>query len=79
VLLRPMVPFQPETLPSLAGTPVLLAAGRLDSMVQPVETDRLAALLREAGADVTVAYQNTGHGLTHGDLDTARTWLQARL
>jgi len=76
VLLRPMVPFRPEPLPTLGGVPVLLAAGRTDPLVRPEETDRLASLLREAGADVTVAFQNTGHGLTRADIDTATTWLR---
>ena len=74
ILLRPMTPFRPETLPDLANVPVFLAAGRTDPLVRPEETDRLASLLRDAGADVTVAFQNTGHGLTRADLDAAKTW-----
>ena len=33
VLLRPMVPFEPEALPDLAGVPVFLSAGRRDPIV----------------------------------------------
>jgi predicted esterase len=39
------------------------------------ESERLAALLRRAGADVTVAFQPSGHELTTGDVTLAREWL----
>ena len=46
VLLRAMVPFEPETPPDLSGTPVYLAAGQADQMVPPENTERLAQLLQ---------------------------------
>lgn len=54
VLLRPMVPLVPETLPDLSDVPVLLAAGTRDSRVSLDETERLEALLTQAGAKVAV-------------------------
>ena len=75
VLFRAMVPLTPETLPKLAATPVLISNGRMDPLVSAEDTERLAALLRAAGADVTVAWQNSGHELTERDVITAREWL----
>jgi predicted esterase len=71
-----MVPLVPDTMPSLAGTPVLLSSGRSDPLVAPDETERLATLLRRSGADVTLAWQNAGHELTSSDVETARDWLR---
>ena len=75
VLIRAMVPLVPEPLPSLASTRVLLSSGRRDPLVAAVETERLATLLRKAGADVTLVWQPGGHELTREDVDAARSWL----
>jgi len=40
------------------------------------ETERLAALLRETGAEVTLTWQAGGHNLTRADITSARSWLQ---
>lgn len=75
VLLRPMVPLVPDVLPDLQGVPVLLSAGHQDPIGLPENVRRLAALLRNAGADVTLRFENAGHGLTSLTVDTARHWL----
>jgi predicted esterase len=75
VLFRAMVPLVPEPLPAIPGTPVLLSNGQMDPLVSVDESERLAALLRRAGADVTVAFQPAGHALTTGDVTLAREWL----
>jgi len=75
VLFRAMVPLTPETLPTIPATPVLISNGKIDPLVSAEETERLAALLRSAGADVTVSWQNAGHELTERDVITAREWL----
>jgi len=75
VLFRAMVPLTPDTLPAMAATPVLISNGNVDSLVSAEETERLAALLRSAGADVTVSWQNSGHELTDRDVVTAQEWL----
>jgi len=77
ILFRAMVPLTPDTLPRIPTTPVLISNGRKDPMVATAETERLAALLRSAGADVTVSWQAGGHELTAGDITTAREWLAA--
>ena len=78
VLFRAMVPLVPDTLPTIPATPVLISNGKMDPLVSAEETERLAALLRSAGADVTVAWQNSGHELTQADMTTAREWLAQR-
>jgi phospholipase/carboxylesterase len=75
VLLRAMVPYEPEAPPDLSGTPVYLAAGRSDQMVPPENTERLAELLRNAGAEVTLDWQPGGHGIGPTEIEAARGWL----
>ena len=78
VLFRAMVPFEPEETPDLSGMPVFLAAGRRDHMIPPENTERLAEILREAGADLDLRWHNTGHPLTYEEVAEAKEWLAAR-
>lgn len=75
ILLRPMVPFEPEVTPDLSGTPVYLAAGESDQIVPPESSERLAELLREAGAEVTLDWQSGGHSIGRTEIEAARDWL----
>ena len=75
ILLRPGIPFIPERVPDLTRIPVLVAAGRFDEFVPPDETERLAALLKEAGAKVNLHWQSSGHGITSEEVEAAREWL----
>jgi phospholipase/carboxylesterase len=75
VLFRAMVPFEPEVTPDLSGMPVLLAAGRMDRMILPENTERLAEILREAGAEVDLRWRDTGHALTYEEVGEAKEWL----
>ena len=79
ILLRPMVPFEPDRLPALQGTSVLLSAGRQDPMIPQASTTRLAALLKEAGADVTLSWYDAGHGLVPREMEQATRWFGERL
>ncbi len=79
VLLRAMVPLEPEPTPDLSGTPVYLAAGRSDPIVPPKNTERLAGLLREARADVTLDWQPGGHGIGRPEVDAAGQWIEGVL
>ena len=76
VLLRGMVPLVPPAPPPLAGIHVLLSNGRRDPLVSVGEAERLKTLLTSAGADVTLAWQNSGHDLTPADVPLARKWLE---
>jgi phospholipase/carboxylesterase len=75
MLLRAMVPFEPETTPDLSVTPVYLAAGQSDQIVPPESSERLAKLLREAGAEVTLDWQPGGHSINRAEIEAARDWL----
>ena len=75
ILFRAMVPLVPDPMPAIPGTPVLVSNGRMDPLVAPAETERLTELLRTAGADVTLAWQEAGHQLTEADVAQARDWL----
>ena len=76
VLLRAMLPFEPEPLPDLAGKPVLLLSGSNDTMISAAGRERLAAVLQAAGADLVYKVLPTGHNLTQNDLNLAAQWLK---
>ncbi len=75
ILLRAMVPLEPDPLPDLAGTRVFLAAGERDPIIPAANTERLAELLQSAGAAVTLRWSPVGHQLTRDDVDASRAWL----
>ena len=79
VLFRAMVPFEPEKMPDLSGMPIFLAAGRMDRMIPPQSTERLAEILREAGAELGLRWRSTGHALTHEEVAEAKEWLSGVL
>ena len=78
ILLRAMLPFDPRPLPNLAGVPVLLIAGTQDELIPVERAGLLAALLGEAGAEVTYEVLHAGHGLTEPDIKLAAEWLKSR-
>jgi phospholipase/carboxylesterase len=75
ILFRAMVPFVPPVLPKLVRTPVFISSGKQDSIVPLENAERLAAMLREARADVTLRIEAAGHALAPGDIEAARRWL----
>jgi phospholipase/carboxylesterase len=76
ILFRAMVPLVPENLPDLSPVRVCISAGNQDPLIPKSETERLAQLLRRAGADVTVRFANANHGLTNADVGAARHWIE---
>jgi phospholipase/carboxylesterase len=77
VLFRAMVPLQPETLPNLAGVRVWIGGGKHDTLIPPEETEQLAELLRQAGAEVTARIFDADHGLTNTEFVVVQRWLAA--
>lgn len=75
ILLRAMLPFDPRPLPDLGGIPVLLIAATHDELIPLERAGLLAALLGEAGADVTYEVLPVFHGLTPEDVALASEWL----
>jgi len=78
ILWRAMLPFDPRPLPDLRGVPVLLIAGADDELIPVDRAGLLAALLGEAGADVSYEVLHSGHGLTKQDISLAAAWLENR-
>jgi predicted esterase len=76
VLWRAMVPFEPGRADGLSGTRVRLGEGRFDPIVPIANAERLAELLRKAGAEVTMDWREAGHQLQLGEVEEARAWLQ---
>jgi predicted esterase/catechol 2,3-dioxygenase-like lactoylglutathione lyase family enzyme len=75
VLLSPMVPFEPDELPDLSTTCVFIGAGRRDPIAPPEQVERLATMLRSAGADVTVHWDRGGHAVTPEEVAAAHDWI----
>lgn len=76
VLLRAMVPLSNPPAADLAGKPVLILSGSMDSMIPASNAGRLAALLQSSGASVQQRTLPAGHGLSQADLTIAREFLQ---
>lgn len=74
ILFRAMVPLEVTPLPDLRGTRVFIAAGQHDPIIPPSNSERLAAMLRDAGADVELRWAPTGHQLTREDVDASKAW-----
>src|SRR3982751_3644157 len=64
VLFRAMMPLVPEIQPNLASVRVWIGVGTCDPIIPIPETNRLAELLRHAGADVATHSFEAGHQLT---------------
>jgi phospholipase/carboxylesterase len=76
VLLRAMVPLADAPAADLAGKPVLILSGSMDSMIPATNAGQLASLLEKAGAEVQHRTLPAGHGLSQADLTIARDFLQ---
>ena len=79
ILFRPMIPLIPDTLPNLSDKHILISAGSYDPIVPSQQTEDLFDLLRNAGAHVSIQWQNSGHELTQRDVKVARNWVASEL
>lgn len=74
-LLRPMLPYEPDRPVDLTGTDVLIDAGERDPYAPAEQVRRLAEILTDAGAGVTVHVERgAGHALTQRDLVLVAGW-----
>lgn len=76
ILFRAMVPLVPPEPPDLAHARTLISAGARDPIVPVENAERLAAMLRDAGAKVTLRFEAAGHPLVPGDIAAAKEWLR---
>lgn len=75
ILMRAMMPIDPDTPPQLTGNRVLLLTGAADPIVPPAGADRLETALTAAGATVSHQRLRASHQLTHDDLSLSRAWI----
>jgi predicted esterase len=75
ILFRAMVPLTPATLSTLTDTRVLICSGKHDPIVPVEDVERLAAMLRQAGAHVTLRFEEAGHQLVFAEIADAKNWL----
>ncbi|MGK2933157.1 MAG: alpha/beta hydrolase [Solirubrobacterales bacterium] len=75
-LLRPMLPYEPDSGLDLTGTSVLVAAGGQDHFVPSSESITLGKTLEDRNANLDLHLNpEAGHSLTEGDLVETSRWL----
>lgn len=74
ILLRAMVTLSHASAADLNGKRVLITAGSADPIIPRENAERLAAILKERGADVELIVQQASHGLVAADLTASRRW-----
>ncbi len=77
ILLRAMVPFKPEALPDLSGKKILMLSGLMDQIIPAENSERLATMFRDAGAEITFKTKSAGHALVQSDLADMTAWMQS--
>jgi phospholipase/carboxylesterase len=75
ILLRAMVPLAKPPRADLAQTPVLIISGASDPIIPASNANLLAAMLKNAHADVQHETLPTAHTLTQNDVTIATKWL----
>lgn len=75
VLMHPLIPWSPEPQPGLAGTRVLITAGRRDPIGPAHLTEALEAYLVAEGAKVDTYWHDGGHELRQGEVLAAERFL----
>ncbi len=74
ILHHPMVPRRGIELPDLSGVPVFIGAGHNDPLCSEQESIDLESLLKGAGANVDLYWENHGHQLTQTEALAASAW-----
>jgi phospholipase/carboxylesterase len=75
ILFRAMVPLVPETLPDLTNKHIFMSSGLYDPIVSKQEAENLFGLFKNAGAKVSLMWQESGHELTMEEIQKAKEWL----
>jgi len=60
-----------------AGKRVLISAGEFDPMISRPGSERLAAILKQGGAQVELAWQPASHGLTQPDVGLGQNFFRS--
>jgi phospholipase/carboxylesterase len=75
LLLRAMVPLEPNPLPNLRKRPVLMLEGRHDPIVPAENAQRLEQIFKDANALAALMWIDAGHGLTSDDMAACEKWI----
>jgi phospholipase/carboxylesterase len=75
ILFRAMVPLVPETLSDLTNKNIFMSSGVYDPIVSKQEAEKLFGLFKNAGAKVSLSWQESGHELTMEEIRKAKEWL----
>jgi phospholipase/carboxylesterase len=75
ILFRVMVPLVPEVLPDLSNKHIFMSSGIYDPIIPKQEAERLFGLFKNAGAKVSLSWQESGHELTIEEVQKAKEWL----
>lgn len=76
ILHHPMVPLRSIKLPDLSEKQIFIGAGENDPICSSDETRELKQLLGNAGAEVTVHWEMSGHQLTQSEAMKAAEWFK---
>ena len=75
ILFHAMVPLVPQTLPDLTRKHIFMSSGLYDPIVSKQEAEKLFGLFKNAGAKVSLRWQESGHELTIEEIRKAKEWL----
>jgi len=76
ILFRAMVPLVPPAKPNLHGTRVVICSGKCDPIIPLENAERLAGMLRSAGAEVTLRVEDASHQLDFAEIEAVKKWLR---
>jgi phospholipase/carboxylesterase len=76
ILYRAMVPIDEPVRGRLDAKPILIVSGKHDMIVPLANAQRLATILKDAGANLDHQFLPAGHALTEQDIDAAKRWFR---
>lgn len=74
-LLHPLIPWEPDAVPALSGTPVLITAGTRDPICPWPESQRLINWFKDQGARVETEVHEGGHELREPEITALHSLL----
>lgn len=76
-MLHPLIPWDPDAVPALSGTRVLITAGRHDPICPWPESQRLINWFDAQGAELTTEIHDGGHEVQQSEIGALQTLLTA--
>ena len=75
ILLRPMTPLVPKTIPNLVGHSTMLSFGTHDPLMPSGEVDKLSGYYQKYGAETKINVEHAGHQLVQQDIIRASEYI----